>query len=147
MAITTMDGIITGMKPPEDVFKAGGGTTVAARLHSFLYTAGRPAAAVAPSPGIAGAALTTYAGQIPWSNPSSGNSYLARLEVDVSSPGTLLLCDRLWHNSAINVTLNTLQTINSVAWPARDRLGATNGDNILIAVRLINRLLPLLEFF
>jgi hypothetical protein len=50
--------------------------------------------------------------------------------------GTLLLIDRLWHNSGINVTLATGQTINSAAWPARDRNAATNGDNVLIGVEV-----------
>jgi len=135
VAITTLDGVLAGMRPPEDVLKIGA-ATVAGRFYSPFYVAGRPGAAAAPAPGIAGAALTTYAGQIPWVNPGAGNSYLARFYASVSVAGTLYVCDRLWHNSGINVTLNTSQTINSVAWPARDRDGSTNGENILIGAEV-----------
>lgn len=135
MAITTADQIIAGMRPPEDFSKIGAATVVG-RHYSPFYVTGRPGAAVAPSPGIAGAALTTYAGTIPFTNPGAGNSYLARLTASGSVAGMLYLCDRLWHNSGINVTLNTSQTVNSVAWPARDRNGATSGDNILIGAEV-----------
>jgi hypothetical protein len=134
MAITTLDGVIAGMRPPEDFLKAGATMESAGVHHSLFYTAGRPGAAVAPSPGLAGAALTSYAGQIPWVNPASGNSYLARLEASGNASGTLLLCDRLWHNSGIVVTTTTVQTVNSVAWPARDRDGSTNGESVLAAL-------------
>lgn len=135
MAITTLDGLIAGMRPPEALLKLGAATVVG-RYYSPLYVAGRPGAAVAPAPGIAGAALTTYAGQVPWVNPGAGNSYLARLSMSCNVLGTLLLCDRLWHNSGINVTLATSQTINSVAWPARDRDGTVNGEGILIGAEV-----------
>lgn len=135
MAITTRDGVLAGLRPPEDVLKIGAATVVG-RHYSPFYVAGRPGAAAAPSPGIAGAALTTYAGQIPWTNPGAGNSYLARLSGTCNVTGTLLLCDRLWHNSGVSVTLTTSQTVNSVAWPARDANGSTNGHGILIGAEV-----------
>lgn len=136
MAITSLDGCIAGMKPPEDIVKIGSTMKAAGVHHSLLYSSGRPAAAVAPSPGLGGAALTTYAGQIPWTNPVSGNSYLARLAASSTGPGVLFLLDRLWHNSGITVTTTTGQTVNSVAWPARDSAGATNGDNVLVGIEV-----------
>lgn len=135
MAITTLDGLLAGMRPPEHIYKTGA-ATVAARFYSPFYVAGRPGAATAPSPGLAGAALTTYAGQIPFTNPVSGNSYLARFDAVVNTPGRLVLCDRLWHNSGITVTSTGSQTINSVTWPARDSAGTTNGANILIGAEV-----------
>ena len=135
MAITTIDGAIAGMQPPEDVLKVGAATVVG-RFYSPFYVAGRPGAAVAPSPGLSGAALTTYAGQIPFTNPVSGNTYLARFAASVNVAGSLYLCDRLWHNSGIVVTSTGSQTINSVAWPARDAAGSTNGANILIGAEV-----------
>jgi hypothetical protein len=135
MAITTMDAVVAGMRPPEDFLKVGAATVIG-RHYSPFYVTGRPGAAVAPSPGIAGAALTTYAGQLPWTNPGAGNSYLARLTVSANVLGTLLLCDRLWHNSGIVVTAATLQTINSTAWPARDLTGTANGAGILIGAEV-----------
>lgn len=136
MAITTLDGIIAGMRPPEDFLKVGATMEAAGVHHSYFYTSGRPGAAVAPSPGMAGAALTTYSGQIPFVNPGSGNSYLARLAASASSACALLLVDRLWHNSGIAVTTTTAQTINSVAWPARDRDASTNGENVLVGIEV-----------
>lgn len=136
MAITTLDGVIAGMTPPQMFLKNGGTMEGVGQLHSLFYTAGRPGAAVAPTPGMAGAALTTYAGQIPFTNPVSGNSYLARLQANTNLVGTLVLCDRLWHNSGIAVTTTTAQTVNSVAWPARDSGGLTNGNNIGVALEV-----------
>jgi hypothetical protein len=136
MAITTVDGALAGMKPPEFVSKALTGTLVAGRMFSPLYLAGIPGAAVAPTPGAAGAALTAYAGQIPIP-AASGNTHLARFSLTSSAQaGNALLCDRLWHNSGIVVTTITAQTINSVAWPARDKNGATSGDGVYIGLEV-----------
>lgn len=136
MAITTIDGVLAGMRPPEDFLKVGTTMEAAGVYHSFFYTTGRPGAAATPSPGVSGIALTSYAGQIPWQNPVTGNSYLARLQAAGSVAGQLLLLDRLWHNSAINVTTTTAQAVNSVAFPARDRNGSTSGENVLVGIEV-----------
>jgi hypothetical protein len=137
MAITTLDQLIAGMLPPASVAKAATPTLVAGRPHSLFYLAGAPGAAVAPSPGLAGAALTSYGGQIPFPATVSGkNIYLARFQAQATIAGTLVLCDRLWHNSGLNLTSTTAQTINSVTWPARDANGATNGDQVLIGLEV-----------
>src|SRR4030042_5806238 len=100
MPITALSHVVAGLRPPEDFLKVGGTMEAAGVFHSLFYTAGRPGAAVAPSPGLAGAALTTYAGQVPWVNPTQGAmSYLARLEASASLAGSLYVIDRLWHNS------------------------------------------------
>jgi len=135
VAITTLDGAIAGMRPPEDILKLGT-TAAVGRWYSTLYYTGRPGAGVAPSPGVDGAALTTYAGQIPFTNPGSGNSYLARLVGNANVTGSLLLVDRLWHNSGLSVTSTSSQAIASPTWPARDSNGATAGDNVLIGVEV-----------
>lgn len=136
MAITTVDGALAGMQYPREFYKAVTGTMVAGRPFSTIYLAGIPGAAVAPSPGIAGAALTSYAGQIPFTNPGSGNTYLARFQGQATITGTLLLCDRLWHNSGVVVTTTTAQTVNSVAWPARDVAGSTNGNGVYVGLEI-----------
>lgn len=136
MAITTLDGVLAGMQYPRSFVKATVATSPAGRQVSLFYQAGFPGAAVAPTPGVAGAALTSYAGQIPFSNPVSGNSYLARLQASVNNAGTLILADRLWHNSGLSMTSTSPQTVNSVAWPARDALGTTNGNQVLIGVEI-----------
>lgn len=135
MAITTIDGVIAGMRPPENLYKVGAATTVG-RFYSPFYVAGLPGAATAPSPGLSGAALTTYSGALPWTNPSSGNSYLARLTGSCNVAGTLLLCDRLWHNSGILVTSTASQTINSATLPARDNNGTTYGEGVMVGAEV-----------
>ena len=137
MAITTLDGLIAGLKPPECFVKVTGTLEAIGQFHSLFYTAGRPGAAVAPTPGLAGAALTSYAGQIPFQGAVGGqNIHLARFEGAISTPGKLILADRLWHNSGIVVTTTTAQTINSAAWPARDAAGSTNGEGIHVALEV-----------
>jgi hypothetical protein len=141
MAITTLAGIRTGTVQPTRYMKNAAFNTLAAHRHqsSFYLSGGDPAAATAPAPGLAGAALTSYAGQI--LVPSASNTtYLSNFSAYDGPSGTargqMLLCDRLWHNSGINITLNTAQTINSVAWPARDINNSTNGDGVFIGVEV-----------
>ena len=137
MAITTLDGAIAGMQYPRNIIKVATPTLVIGRPHSLFYLAGSPGAAAANSAGIAGLALTTYAGQIPFTNPASGNSYLARFTGQATAiGGRLLLCDRLWHNSGMSITSTSAQTINSVAWPARSADGTVNGEGVLIGVEI-----------
>lgn len=137
MAITNLDSVIAGMRPIEQILKVGSTMEAAGVLHSLLYTSGIPGAGVAPTPGLAGAALTSYGGQIPFTNPVSGNSYLALFEGGMSAlDGQLILYDRLWHNSGFTITTTTAQTVNSAAWPARDRDGSTNGEGVYVAIEV-----------
>lgn len=138
MAITTLDQLIAGSLPSEDIVKAGFTGEAAGQLHSPFYLAGRPGAATAPSPGLAGAALTSYAGQIPFPAAVGGeNIYLSRLEfAQAANIGGVIFCDRLWHNSGIVVTTTTAQTVNSVAWPARDDAESTDGQGILVGLEV-----------
>jgi hypothetical protein len=138
MTIATLDDAILGVKPTQYYFKAVSGTLVAARPFSPFYTAGIPGPAVAPTPGLAGAALTSYAGQIPFPAAVGGDTiHLAGFWASTGAQtGTFLLCDRLWHNSGINITLNTAQTINSVTLPARDNTGTTDGAGVYAGVEI-----------
>ncbi len=136
MAITTLDGVIAGLGKPNSFGKIGAGTQVAGRWYSPFYVGGISGAAAAPTPGVAGAALTTYAGQLPFTNPGSGNSYLARLTAMSTQTGRLRICDRLWHNSGLSVTTPTAQTVTSAAFPARDRNGAISGADVYIGVEV-----------
>lgn len=137
MAITLVDQVLAGAIPPVDCFKTGATMIAAGTRYSPFYVTGFPGAAAAPSPGLAGAALTTYAGQIPWpGNPSSGNSYLSRLVASCTGAGTLYILDRLWHNSGIGITTTTAQTVTSAAWPARSRDGTVNGDGVMVGLEV-----------
>lgn len=137
MAITTISQAIAGARPCYDILKVGATMEAAGVLHSLFYTSGSPGAAAAPSPGLAGAALTQYAGQIPFANPASGNTNLFRLTASATQPGKLILCDRLWHNSGIGITTTGAQTVNSVTWPARSVAAGgpdTNGGFVMIGL-------------
>lgn len=143
MAITTLAGVEAGLTYPNVLAK---GATNQANSNSqwmtSFYFAGYPVAATAPTPGVSGAALTSYTGQIPFTNPVSGNTYLAALrrpflsDVISSAQRTLMIVDRLWHNSGLDRTLTTAQTVNSVAWPARDLNGSTNGEGVYLAIEI-----------
>jgi hypothetical protein len=137
MAITTVDGALAGMQYPRDFIKAVTPTLVAGRRHSLFYLGGVPGAAAAPSPGIGGAVLTSYAGQLPFTNPTSGNTYLARLQAQATIAGSLILCDRLWHNSGITITSTSEQTFTgSTDIPARDENGLALGDGVFAGVEV-----------
>lgn len=137
MAIATLDGVIAGLKPPESFLKVGGGMEAAGVYHSLAYTSGRPGAMTVPSGGLNGTARSaTVAGQIPFSNPVSGNKYLARLSAKATQNCTVLLCDRLWDNSGIAVATTTAQAITTPTWPDRDRDGSSNGVDIMVGLEV-----------
>lgn len=136
MAITTIAGANAGAVLVRNFIKAAPGNAISSHPSSLFYTAGYPAAAAAPTPGIGGAVLTSYAGQIPFDNPVSGNTYLSRFQgVGTGSAGTLLICDRLWHNSGIDLTIATEQAFTSSAQiPARDATGTNSGIGVYAAL-------------
>jgi hypothetical protein len=139
MTITTLSGLQAGLQPPTYAMKSTVTSEAAGIFASSFYANGQPAAAAAPSPGINGAALTSYPGQIPFNNPASGNAYLAGLYatlVNGATNGFILIADRLWHNSGIVVTTTTEQAITSPTWPARDRNGSTNGDGVFVGIEV-----------
>jgi hypothetical protein len=142
LTITTLQGVKDGLKPPISIYK--GSVAPSGSLGRFVtnfYAGGNPDAAAAPSPGLNGAALTSYAGQIPWQNPASGNAHIAGISGGVYAAsfggnGSILIFDRLWHNSSISATTTTEQAITSPTWPARDRNGATAGDGVYVAIEV-----------
>ncbi len=137
MVNATPQAILNGMLPPINLSKATTPTLVVGRPHSLFYLAGVGGAAVAPTPGLAGAALTSYAGQVPFLNPGGGlECRLARLGINGGFAGTLILADRLWHNSGLVLTSTAAQTINSVAFPARDNNATINGEGVLIGLEV-----------
>ncbi len=137
MAIDTLDKAATGARPPYSFFKNTGTMEAAGQTHSLLYASGFPGPGVAPSPGLSGAALTSYSGQIPFANPAPGKEQrLYGLAINATQALGAILLDRLWHNSGIVVTTTTAQTVNSVTLPARDSNGATAGEGVLAALEV-----------
>ena len=133
MAITTLDGVIAGMQWPRSFAKAVGGTMVTGRPQSYWTIAGTPTG------GAVGATLNgtnqdnTTPGCIPFTDPGSGNSYLARFQGNATIAGQLLLIDRLWSNTVATTTTGN-QAITTAAFPARSADGTANGLGLQIAV-------------
>ena len=139
MAITTLDGVIAGFQPQKPLTKVGIATAAvgAMRGHTLWYAAGNPGAAAANAAGVNGAAVTGNAvqGQVPRTDPVSGSAYLGRFSLNASTAGTMVLIDRLWNNSGLNVTSTTAQAIASPATlPSRDGNGATDGAAVMAAI-------------
>lgn len=134
MAITTLAGIESGEVGSEYLVKptSANGTTM--RPQNLLYVGGGfPANATPNAAGLSGAAVTSFTGQIRVP-PASGNTYIKAVNVASQSTGTLVLCDLLWHNSGLSLTLTTSQTINSVTMAARDDNGTSNGAGVYAAL-------------
>ena len=132
MAITTLDGAIAGMQWPRHFVKAVGGTMVAGRPQSYWTIAGTPGA------GAIGATLNgtnqdnTTTGCLSFTNPGSGNTYLARLQGCATIAGQLMLIDRLWSNT-IATTTTGAQSITQPTLPARSADGTSNGLGVQLA--------------
>lgn len=138
MAILTMDDIARSWLPPELIQKASFTGEAAGGLHSSFYLAGRPGAAVVPSPGVNGASLTTYAGQIPFPGAVAGKAiYLGGMDAMAANglPAAILM-DRLWHNSGLVVTTTGAQAIVTPALPARDMDGAVDGRGVMLGIEV-----------
>ena len=136
MAITTLDGALAGMQWPRFFAKAATGTLVAGRPVSTWGIAGNPSAGTYNNT-LNGVTLSTQQnGQIDFDDPTSGNTYLARLQAAATQPGVLTLCDRLWHNGGYTITSTSAQASTTPTWPARDAFGATNGDGVLLGLEI-----------
>jgi hypothetical protein len=121
--ITTLDRLIAGMKPPQGLLKANFTAEAAGAWHSLWKIAGLPGA------GYACSRLTP--GAIPFTNPASGASYLARLAFACGNVATMVLYDRLWACSGFDTTSVLLQVIAAAGdLPARDRNGESAGDGV-----------------
>lgn len=136
MAITTLDGAIAGMQAPRYFAKSITATLVAGRPASLWSRPGSPGAGAFDAT-LDGVTLTgPVDGQIPRTDPSSGNAYLARLTAGATQAGVLLLLDRIWHNGGIDITGAGPQFITSPTWPARSADGTTNGDGVVLAIEV-----------
>ena len=139
MAITTLDGALAGMQAPRWIAKAVTPTLVAGRPQSLWGLGGSPGAGAFDTT-LNGVALSSssanVAGQIPHTDPVSGNAHLGRLSGMGGVGGLLLLCDRLWHNGGYTITATTAQNSTTPAWNARDAAGSANGDGVLLGLEI-----------
>jgi hypothetical protein len=132
--ITSEDGIVAGLKPPVAFVKNAFTGEAAGHFHNLGVVAGNPGVWTLGAPGMAGATVSGNAlgGALRFDNPDAGVlAYLAKLTAAVGANVIgLLLYDLLFYQSGIVETTTTAQTVNSVAWPARDIAGSTNGDGV-----------------
>lgn len=143
MALTDVDTLVAGFQIPvmfsKYQFSAGANIT-----YSTFFQGGIPGPATVPTVGLSGEALTTYPGQLRFANPPPGKTtYLARLasafymgSYTSTTNSITFLKDRLWHNSGINVSSTSVQTVNSVAFPPRDTNGTSNGHGVLLGLEV-----------
>lgn len=137
MAITTLDGVIAGCEPPQYFLKVPT-YSINTALGSLFNSSGIPGAAVFSTAGLGGEALTSYPGQIPFTNPSAGQkAYVARFAVAPRSTSVLTLCDRVWQNSGFNVTTTAVQNFTGCPDFNRDVNNAVGvGEGIFVALEL-----------
>lgn len=145
MAVTTLDGIFAGMRPPFAFSKAASATLVAGRPASLWSLAGAPGAGAFDTT-LNGVVLSSSsnipAGAIPHYDPSSGNSYLAFLQAIATQAGVLQVRDRLWHNGGYTITSTSAQTSTTPTWPSRcptsgiDDTPSTNGLGVKLSLEI-----------
>lgn len=94
--------------------------------HSLWKVAGNPSAASTPPTGNGEIPTKSTTGAVPFLNASVGNKlHLGKASVSAGSVGTLVIYDRLWHNSGFSGASTSAQTIASPPTLTRpDALGA-----------------------
>lgn len=136
MAITTLAGMSQGATQQFNFTKSQTTSSGATFPTLSWFMTGSP-----PS-GSAGGSLSgqtvssTTTGAIPYKNPTSGNTYLSKLDMPTPfnhTPAFIQVVDLLWVSSNVS-QVTTTQTVNSVTFPARDRNGSTNGDGVYIGM-------------
>ena len=116
--MATMDQLLTALQaaPIIPISKLSATSKGAGLFHSLWTVGGFPAAGsaagsvngVIPTKATIGALNFNAAG-------ASEDTFLAQLSLVGSTAGTFFMYDRLWHNSALNGTLNTAQAFTQPA--------------------------------
>jgi hypothetical protein len=145
MAITTLDGVVSGMRPPVRFAKAVTATLVAGRPASLWSLAGTPGAGAFDTT-LNGVVLSSSStipnGALRHTDPASGNAYLAFLQAVATQDGVLELRDRLWHNGGYTITSTSAQTSTTPTWPSRcptsgtDDTPTTTGIGVNLALEI-----------
>jgi hypothetical protein len=136
-AVTTGDLLVASFDAAQrgSVLKVGTAFEAAGVRYSFLKDTGTPGAFTVGTPGLAGRAVSVEAGCLPFTAPVGANrKYLGALTMVSTVVGQVELVDLLWINTGTVVTTTTAQTVNSVAFPARDLTGTTDGVGVQLAI-------------
>lgn len=134
-AIPIVTGVTARTIP---ILQVGTATEAAGVWYSHAKDSGTPGAWSTGSPGVAGRATdgTTTAddGCLKFPNAASGANYLTAYTCNSGVTGTQRVHDVLWVNTALVVTTTTAQTVNSVAFGARDLNGTANGAGVQVGI-------------
>jgi hypothetical protein len=119
-------------------YKIGTAAEAVGVWYSWHKDTGNPGAWAPGAPGVNGRAtdgtVAADAGCLPIRTPASGGNYLVGFDCASSVGGSRALVDVLWVNSGLVVTTTTAQALTSVAWPARDNQGSTNGEGVYVGI-------------
>lgn len=118
--------------------KVGTTTEAAGLMHSLHAATGNPGAWSPGTPGLAGRATdgttSTDNGCIRVQNATTGTNYLTNFSAAATTASMQMLLDILWVNTGTVVTTITAQTVNSVAFPARDDNEAVDGNGVMVGI-------------
>ncbi len=140
MAVDSVDKLVAGTQPMRFLHKGNRNLNITSnRNFSTWPLPGIPGPGRISTAGIAGEALSQSVsrvkGALPFTDPTGGKTaHVANLALVNGSSNWMMLCDRLWHNNAINPALTSTQTINSVAFPARDAFGSSDGFGVMLGL-------------
>jgi hypothetical protein len=118
MAVSTMDGLVAALTAGETrTFMKNSQTSEGAGTWHSLWTAtGYPGAGAAQGSLNGAICNDATTGGFPFVNAAgAANNYLGYISAASSVAGTLIVYDRLWHNSTLNGTLTTAQNITQPA--------------------------------
>jgi len=112
MAIDTLDKLVAGLSARQTlmIYKGSISTQLAGGFTSLWRATGNPGQGAIP--GAAATCTKSLTGSWNFTNPSSGNSYLAGLNIVGAASHNLIIYDRLAHMGGLNGTTTTAQTVN-----------------------------------
>ncbi|MGL4649940.1 MAG: hypothetical protein ACRC1H_11070, partial [Caldilineaceae bacterium] len=122
MAIDSITKVVAALSAAQRLrfYKTSVALEAVGVLSSLWTAAGIPAAGAAQGSVNGANCDDTTTGAFPLTNASSGALYLLQaIAGAMTVPGTLLLYDRIWHNSALVGNVATAQTFTQPALPAR----------------------------
>lgn len=119
--------------------KTGTASDAAQYSYGYWKDTGMLGAWAPGTPGLAGRATdgttSTDAGCVFFPDAGAGKvRYLTNATITTTVIHGFSLWDVMWVNSGLVVTTTTGQTINSVALPARDDNGSTNGEGVMVGI-------------
>ena len=126
MPVTGVDDIAVALPGTRRRFGKASFSPQAAGAYFSTWNTGSLPPSDSPGGGVNGRLVqTNFVGATVFPNAASGKvNQLARAAVNANQPGMLIIFDRLWENSGLNVTSTSAQAIAPPALDRPDALGA-----------------------